>query len=86
MTPCLNTLAMGDTHAVNFGQMAHLAVVLRQRVLRGELDPAVYVELPGENYEHHPMLEELEAKLRSGTGVESAGTCASSTVRLLQPV
>ena len=34
MIPCLNTLAMGDTHAVNYGQTAHLSVVLRQGVLR----------------------------------------------------
>ena len=27
--PCLNTLAMGDSHAVGFGQTAHLAVLLR---------------------------------------------------------
>ena len=34
LVPCLNTLAMGDSHAVNFGQTSHLAVVLRQGVLR----------------------------------------------------
>ena len=34
MVPCLNTLAMGDSHAVNFGQTSHLAVVLRQGALR----------------------------------------------------
>ena len=26
---------------------------------RGDLDPSVYAELPSENYEHHPLLEEL---------------------------
>ena len=29
LTPCLQTLAMGDSHAVGFGQTSHLAVVLR---------------------------------------------------------
>ena len=29
LVPCLNTLAMGDTHAVGYGQTSHLAVVLR---------------------------------------------------------
>ena len=29
LTPCLRTLAMGDSHAVGFGQTSHLAVVLR---------------------------------------------------------
>ena len=32
--PCLNTLAMGDKHAVGFGQTSHLAVVLRHSRLQ----------------------------------------------------
>ena len=34
LTPCLQTLAMGDSHAVGFGQTSHLAVVLRCSELR----------------------------------------------------
>ncbi|CAE7711939.1 unnamed protein product [Symbiodinium sp. CCMP2592] len=34
MVPCLDTLAMGDTHAVSFGQTSHLAVLLRWTRLR----------------------------------------------------
>lgn len=29
LIPCLNTMAMGDCHAVSFGQVSHLAVLLR---------------------------------------------------------
>ena len=32
--PSLNTLAMGDKHAVGFGQTSHLAVVLRHSRLQ----------------------------------------------------
>ena len=29
LIPCLATMAMGDCHAVSFGQVAHLSVILR---------------------------------------------------------
>ena len=34
LVPCLDTMAMGDTHAVNFGQASHLSLILRTGCLQ----------------------------------------------------
>lgn len=91
LVPCLGTMAMGDCHAVSFGQLSHLAVLLRTEVIH--LDDFLMLHSrpsPRKSWVAGLMIDDLvllERRVRSsGPSVEESAGSPSTCEKIIAEV
>lgn len=85
LVPCLNTLAMGDSRAVSFGQVSHLAVLLRSGELRLQDFICLAARPPRQRWLAGLMIDDLillEAIPKSVPANEEETACARMMHRI----
>ena len=91
LVPCLGTMAMGDCHAVSFGQLSHLSVLLRTEAIR--LDDFLMLHSrpsPQRSWVAGLMIDDLvllERRVRLGeSGVEDSASSPSTCEKIIEEV